>query len=60
MPRSSAPSADRPGRSDTLADHLVVTFEGAFVLTRALDDPTLMRTQLELVRRLVEAIFRLG
>lgn len=41
----------------TLADHLTVTFEGAFILTRALDDPGLMRTQLELVRRYVASLF---
>jgi TetR/AcrR family transcriptional repressor of nem operon len=35
----------------TLADHVTVTFEGSFVLTRALGDPSLMRKQLELVRR---------
>jgi TetR/AcrR family transcriptional repressor of nem operon len=39
--------------ADTLADHITVTFEGAFVLTRALGDPTLMRKQLEQVRRYV-------
>jgi len=39
-----------------LADHVTVTFEGAFVLTRALSDPTLMRQQLELVRRYVEML----
>ncbi len=39
-----------------LADHLTVTFEGAFVLTRALGDPGLMRSQLELVRSLIEAL----
>jgi TetR/AcrR family transcriptional repressor of nem operon len=40
-----------------LADHLNVTFEGAFILTRALDDPGLMRKQLELVRRYVASLF---
>lgn len=43
-----------------LADHLTVTFEGAFVLTRALRDPSLMRSQLALVRRLVEALFAIA
>lgn len=36
-----------------LADHLTVTFEGAFVLTRALADPSIMRQQLALVRSYV-------
>lgn len=40
-----------------LADHITVTFEGAFVLTRALTDPTLMRQQLELVRRYIGMLF---
>ena len=40
-----------------LADHITVTFEGAFVLTRALTDPTLMRLQLELVRRYIGMLF---
>lgn len=42
---------------ETLADHVTVTFEGAFVLARALDDPSVMRRQLELVRRLLASIF---
>lgn len=40
-----------PVDPDTLADHVYATFEGAFVLTRAMSDPDLMRRQLELVRR---------
>ena len=40
-----------------LADHVVATFEGAFVLTRAMDDRSLMRAQLELVRRHVALLF---
>jgi TetR/AcrR family transcriptional repressor of nem operon len=40
-----------------LADHITATFEGAFVLARALDDPTIMRSQLGLVRRLVALVF---
>ena len=35
---------------------MLVTFEGAFVLTRALGDQTLMRKQLELVRRTIELV----
>jgi TetR/AcrR family transcriptional regulator, transcriptional repressor for nem operon len=48
-----------PVEPAALADHLTATFEGAFVLTRALDDPTLMRTQLALVRQYVAAAFGL-
>ena len=40
-----------------LADHATVTFEGAFVLARALGDPNIMRSQLELVRRMVALLF---
>jgi TetR/AcrR family transcriptional repressor of nem operon len=43
----------------TLADHVIVSFEGAFVLTRALGDQTLMRRQLELVRRTIELVLGL-
>jgi TetR/AcrR family transcriptional repressor of nem operon len=42
-----------PGDVDlaALADHVFVTFEGAFVLARALGDPSIMRRQLALLRR---------
>lgn len=46
-----------PVDPDTLADHVYATFEGAFVLTRAMSDPDLMRRQLELVRRQVALLF---
>jgi TetR/AcrR family transcriptional repressor of nem operon len=42
---------------DALADHVFATFEGAFLLTRAMGDPDLMRRQLELVRRYVAVLF---
>ena len=42
---------------DVLADHVFATFEGAFMLTRAMSDPDLMRRQLELVRRYVGLLF---
>jgi TetR/AcrR family transcriptional repressor of nem operon len=42
---------------DVLADHVFATFEGAFLLTRAMDDPDLMRRQLEIVRRYVALLF---
>jgi TetR/AcrR family transcriptional repressor of nem operon len=41
----------------TLADHVFATFEGAFMLTRALGDPDLMRRQLALVRGYVALLF---
>jgi len=40
-----------------LADHIFATFEGAFVLTRTMGDSSLMRRQLELVRRYVALLF---
>jgi TetR/AcrR family transcriptional repressor of nem operon len=42
---------------DVLADHVFATFEGAFMLTRAMSDPDMMRRQLELVRRYIALIF---
>lgn len=51
--------ADRaPARDidpDALADHLFATFEGGFVLARALDDPGQMRSQLTVYRQLLAA-----
>jgi len=38
---------------EALADHVVTTFEGAFLLARALGEPGVMRRQLELVRDLL-------
>jgi TetR/AcrR family transcriptional repressor of nem operon len=42
---------------DTLADHLSATYEGAFMMGRALSDPGLMRRQLELIRQQVALLF---
>jgi TetR/AcrR family transcriptional repressor of nem operon len=42
--------------ADALADHLFVTFEGAFLLCRATGDPSHMRRQLSTYRTLVEAV----
>jgi TetR/AcrR family transcriptional repressor of nem operon len=42
---------------DALADHVFATFEGAFMLTRAMSDPELMRRQLSLVREYVALLF---
>lgn len=43
---------------DALADHVFVTFEGAFVLCRAAGDPDHMRAQLAALRVLLEALVR--
>jgi TetR/AcrR family transcriptional repressor of nem operon len=40
---------------DALSDHVFVTFEGAFLLARALGDPSHMRRQLRTLRELVTA-----
>jgi TetR/AcrR family transcriptional repressor of nem operon len=42
--------------ADALADHLFVTFEGAFLLCRSTGDPAHMRRQLRVYRELVEAL----
>ncbi len=39
-----------------LADHLYVTFEGAFILCRTLQDTSAMRAQLRVFRQLLEAL----
>ncbi len=41
---------------DALADHVFVTFEGAFILCRSTDDSQHMRAQLTVLRQLVEAL----
>ncbi|WP_167880490.1 TetR/AcrR family transcriptional regulator [Nocardioides guangzhouensis] len=43
---------------DALADHVFVTFEGAFLLARATGDPGHMRRQLHVLRDLVRALLR--
>jgi len=40
-----------------LADHVFVTFEGAFILCRSTGDPSHMRRQLGVLRRLLESLF---
>jgi TetR/AcrR family transcriptional repressor of nem operon len=56
--------ADRPAAAaidiDALADHLFVTFEGAFILSRAMNDPRHMRAQLTVLRQLVESLLHGG
>lgn len=42
---------------DAVADHVFATFEGAFMLTRAMNDRELMRRQLALVREYVALLF---
>ncbi len=41
---------------DALADHLFVTFEGAFLLCRSTGNPTHMRAQLTTLRHLLESL----
>ena len=41
---------------DALADHLFVTFEGSFILCRAMNDNRHMRAQLTTLRQLIEAL----
>jgi TetR/AcrR family transcriptional repressor of nem operon len=42
---------------DALSDHLSATYEGAFMMARAMQDPDLMRRQLELVRAQVAILY---
>lgn len=42
---------------DALADHLSATYEGAFMMARALGDPGVMHRQIELVRHQVALLF---
>lgn len=53
--RSSMPEVDLP----SLADHWFTTFEGAFLLAQALDDPRCMRQQLAHLRHYLELLFDL-
>jgi TetR/AcrR family transcriptional repressor of nem operon len=41
---------------DDLADHVFVTFEGAFILARAMADTSRMRAQLRILRQTLEAL----
>jgi TetR/AcrR family transcriptional repressor of nem operon len=41
---------------DALADHMFTTFEGGFILCRALDDTSAMGAQLRVFRQLIEAL----
>lgn len=45
---------------EALADHVFVTFEGAFILARTTQDGSHMRRQLALIRNLVELLFGPG
>ncbi|HEY7596219.1 MAG TPA: helix-turn-helix domain-containing protein [Actinophytocola sp.] len=52
--------ADRPAAADVdpdaLADHVFVTFEGAFLLCRSTGDTGHMRAQLRVLRRMFESL----
>lgn len=41
---------------DAVADHVFVTFEGAFLLARTTGDPDHMRTQLRVLRQFLQAL----
>jgi TetR/AcrR family transcriptional repressor of nem operon len=45
-----------PVDTSALADHVFVTFEGAFILARSMNDAGHMRAQLRVVRQLLEAL----
>ena len=45
---------------DALADHLFVTFEGSFILCRAMNDNRHMRAQLTILRQLIEALLAIA
>ncbi len=47
------------GDTDALADHVFVTFEGAFLLCRSTGEPEHMRAQLGVLRRLLAAVLGL-
>jgi TetR/AcrR family transcriptional repressor of nem operon len=57
LARRHAP-IDIDADADALADHLFTTFEGGFILCRALENPSAMRDQLRIFRQLVEALLR--
>ncbi len=42
--------------AEVLADHVFVTFEGAFLLSRSTSEPNHMRTQLHVLRQLLAAL----
>jgi TetR/AcrR family transcriptional regulator, transcriptional repressor for nem operon len=45
-----------PVDTSALADHVFVTFEGAFILARSMNDTGHMRAQLRVLRQLLEAL----
>jgi len=47
-----APAID----TDALADHVFVTFEGAFILSRSMNDTHCMHAQLTVLRQLIECL----
>ncbi|HTF49602.1 MAG TPA: helix-turn-helix domain-containing protein [Pseudonocardia sp.] len=53
--RAPAPAID----TDALADHLFVTFEGAFILCRSMTDARHMGAQLGVLRQLIEQLLRM-
>ena len=58
-PALAAQRSNLDVRVDALADHLYTTFEGGFILCRALEDRSKMGDQLRVFRQLVEALLRI-
>jgi len=52
----AADPPSQPVDADALADHVFVTFEGAFLLCRSTGEPGHMRAQLTVLRRLLESV----
>lgn len=52
--------AGSPIDVDDVADHVFVTFEGAFLLARSTEDPSHLRRQLGVLRALVETALAAG
>lgn len=46
-----------PIDAESLADHFLVTFEGAFILSKTLDEPKLVAHQFEHFRNYLETLF---
>lgn len=59
-PALKAAGASRRISADDLADHLFVTFEGSYLISRSLGSPEPTRAQLKVLRQLVEAVLRPG
>lgn len=59
-PGAGADDDDLAAAADALADHVFVTFEGAFILARSTGYPGHMRAQLSVLRQLLAALLVRG